>query len=101
MRDADWMRGAEAAELTIDDGGKRKEGRKEGRKEERAEGEATLRRLENNLERIVATRRGGGCADYTTVGGGAVWGDGMLRGNMIYARLNQDSIQEHANYSLL
>ena len=36
MRDADWMRGAEAeaAELTIDDGGKRKE----GRKEERAEG---------------------------------------------------------------
>ena len=59
MRDADWMRGAEAAagaELTIDDGGKRKE----GRKEERAEGEATLRRLENNLERIVATRRGQG-----------------------------------------
>ena len=58
MRDADWMRGAEAAaaELTIDDGGKRKEGRRKGRRE----GEATLRRLENNLERIVATRRGGG-----------------------------------------
>ena len=55
MRDADWMRGAEAeaAELTIDDGGKRKEGGKGG-------GEATLRRLENNLERIVATRRGQG-----------------------------------------
>ena len=88
MRDADWMRGAEAAELTIDDGGKRKEGGKGGGK-----GRQHFVALKTTLNASLPHGEGrGGCADYTTVGGGVVWGDGMLRGNIIFVRFNQDSI---------
>ena len=92
MRDADWMRGAEeaaaAAELTIDDGGKRKEGRRKGRR-----GRQHFVALKTTLNASLPHGEGeGGCADYTTVGGGDVWGDGTLKGNIIFVWFNQDSI---------
>ena len=90
MRDADWMRGAEAeaaAELTIDDGGKRKGGRRKGRR-----GRQHFVALKTTLNASLPHGEGeGGCAD---VGGGVVRGDGMLRGNIICVWFNQDSIRK-------